>query len=101
MMLYVDNPRDTAPKRLGRGDFEALIGDSQVARCCMWASRYAEALQMARERGVAVQTEWWERELKHAKGKLPAFIFQGDMASADYLGKPGTRNGRYIVSKSE
>lgn len=26
-MLYVNNPRDTAPKRLGRGDFEALIGD--------------------------------------------------------------------------
>ncbi len=150
-MLYVDNPRDTAPKRLGRGDFEALIGDSDVARGCMWTRRYAEALHMARERGVssdavtplrahgvceqapthsrehgvssdavtplrahgvceqapthsrgvALQTEWWERELKQAKGKLPAFIFQGDMASADYLGKPGTRNGRYIVSNGK
>ena len=150
-MLYVDNPRDTAPKRLGRGDFEALIGDSKVARGCMWTRRYAEALHMAREggvssdavtplrahgvceqapthsrehgvssdavtplrahgvceqapthsRGVALQTEWWERELKQAKGKLPAFIFQGDMASADYLGKPGTRNGRYIVSNGK
>ena len=49
-MLYVPPPRDTAPKRLGRGDFEALIGDSAVARCCMWTRRYAEALHMARER---------------------------------------------------
>ena len=150
-MLYVDNPRDTAPKRLGRGDFEALIGDSEVARCCMWTRRYAEALHMARERdsssdavtplrahgvcdgapthsrehgvssdavtplrahgvckqasthsrGVALQTEWWERELKRAKGKLPAFIFQGDMVSDTYLGQPGTRNGRYIVSNGK
>ena len=151
MMLYVNNPRDTAPKRLGRGDFEALIGDSEVARCCMWTRRYAEALHMARERdsssdavtplrahgvcdgapthsrehgvssdavtplrahgvckqasthsrGVALQTEWWERELKRAKGKLPAFIFQGDMVSDTYLGQPGTRNGRYIVSNGK
>ena len=100
-MLYVNNPRDTAPKRLGRGDFEALIGDSKVARCCMWTRRYAEALHMARERGVSVQTEWWERELKRAKGKLPAFIFQGDMASDTHLGQPGTRNGRYIVSNGK
>ena len=50
---------------------------------------------------MALQTEWWERELKRAKGKLPAFIFQGDMASADYLGQPGTRNSRYIVSNGK
>ena len=111
-MLYVNNPRDTAPKRLGRGDFEALIGGSEVARCCMWTRRYAQELHMARERGVSsdasthsrgvsVQTEWWERELKQAKGKLPAFIFQGDMVSDTYLGKPGTRNGHYIVSNGK
>ena len=124
-MLYVNTPRDTAPKRLGRGDFEALIGDSEVARCCMWTRRYAEALHMARERGVssdavtplrahgvckqasthsrgvALQTEWWERELKRAKGSLPAFIFQGDMVSDTHLGQSGTRNGRYIVSNGK
>ena len=148
-MLYVTNPQDTAPKRLGRSEFETMIDSPEVAKHCMWARRYAEALEEAKQRGVssdavtplrahgvckqasthsrgvssdavtplrahgvckqasthsrgvALQTAWWERELKGAKGRLPGFIFQGKMADDTYLGKPGTRNSRHIVSNGK
>ena len=100
-MLYVTNPKDTAPKRLGRDEFESMIDSPEVAKHCMWARRYAEALEEDKQRGVAWQTEWWERELKQAKGRLPGFIFQGTMMDEADLGKPGTRNSEHIVSNGK
>ena len=100
-MLYVTNPQDTAPKRLGRSEFETMIGSSEVAQCCMWARRYAAALDEAKQRSDAHDTAWWERELKGAKGRLPGFIFQGTMRDEADLGKPGTRNGSHIVSNGK
>lgn len=100
-MLYVNHPQDTAPKLLMRSDFEAIITSSEVARHCLWAQRYAQALAEARQRGDALQAAWWERELKGAKGRLPAFLFQGTMRDAAHLGQEGTRNGRYITSNGK
>lgn len=100
-MLYVTNPQDTAPKRLGCSEFETLIGSSEVAACCMWARRYAQALEEAKQRGDVSEIAWWERELKGAKGRLPGFIFQGKMMDEACLGKPGTRNGRHVVSNGK
>lgn len=100
-MLYVNHPQDTAPKLLMRSDFEAIITSSEVARHCLWAQRYAQALAEARLRGDALQVAWWERELKGAKGRLPAFLFQGTMRDAAHLGQEGTRNGRYITSNGK
>lgn len=100
-MLYVNHPQDTAPKLLMRSDFEAIITSSEVARNCLWAQRYAQALAEAKQRGDALQAAWWERELKGAKGRLPAFLFQGTMRDAAHLGQEGTRNGRYITSNGK
>ena len=100
-MLYVTNPQDTAPKRLGRSEFESLIGSSEVAECCMWARRYAQALEEAKQRGDVSEIAWWERELKGAKGRLPGFILQGEMKDGACLGKTGTRNSRHIVSNGK
>lgn len=100
-MLYVNNPKDTAPKRLGRSEFESIIGSSEVARHCMWTCRYAQAYAEAAERGDALQMSWWEHELKQAKGRLPAFIFQGTMRNEADLGRQGTRNRHSIGSNGK
>ena len=100
-MLYVNDARDTAPKRLGRSEFETLIGSAAVAEQCLWARRYADALAEARLRGDEAACAWWERELRGAKGRLPGFIFQGTMRDAGSIGREGTRNGTYIGSNGK
>lgn len=100
-MLYVKNSKDTAPMKMGRSEFEKVIGNPYVYLYCQEAQRAAQALEEAKQRGDESWTAWWEKELKEAKGKLEGIIFQGDMKDETNLGKTGTRNGNYIVSNGK
>ena len=100
-MLYVKNSKDTAPMRMGRSEFEAVINNPYVYLHCLEAQRAAYSLEEAKQRGDESWTAWWEKELKEAKGKLEGLIFQGRMKNEANLGQSGTRNGNYMESNGK
>lgn len=92
MLYYVSSPTDTALKALTPEMFVEMLSLSEVYRHCEFASRYAHELMLSRERGVALQVAWWERELKREKSSLPCILYQGKPREEDYIGQPGSRH---------
>ena len=101
MLYYVSSPTDTALKVLTPKMFVELLSRPEVYRHCEYAGRYARELMLSRERGVALQVEWWERELKREKSLLPCILYQGMPREEDYIGQPGSRHTSKMCSNGK